>query len=214
VTVPVYLVTTAAAAEKRIDLANGSTMIRETMPRWATTLAAMAAQTSGTEYMYGVPLFAGDTVTGIGGFTARTQPVQGTGADGHGYFALRDNTGALLAYSADTVADWTSWTAGLELAKPLTKNAAGGTISSYAITTDGWYFLCCMVATGTGTGQVNLALGGNTAQLSRISNGYNSATGQRKLAATGGTTGQTTATPASSQTPSFGITTVAYGFAY
>jgi hypothetical protein len=200
---------TRPSRSKRDDLFNGSTVVRETIPRWATILSSLAANTSGTEYLYAVDCYQGDVFSAIS-FVNSTQPVAGTGSP-TGYFALRDNTGALLAYTADTSSSWTGWTAATELNVALTKDAAAGTITSYTIPADGVYYLCCMIFLGTGG--TALAMRGNTYGSSRHANGYASAAGQKKLAATGGTS-LTSATPPATATLSFGITTVAYGFAH
>lgn len=204
-----YTAPPAPKPSYRENLLNGGAVIRETMPRWGTLMATLTANATGVECLNAVDLYAGDVLSAIC-FVNKTQPVAGTGTPA-GYFALRDGSGALLCYTADTSGDWAAWTAATELNKAITKDAAAGTISAYTVPTDGVYYLCCMAYLGA-SGGTALALGGNTYLITRHANGYISAPTQKKFAATGTTTGLTTAVPPATQALSFGLAGYAYGF--
>lgn len=98
-----------------------------------------------------------------------TAGVQGTTSGQHSYLALYDTADNLLCYTADATS--TNRTANSYFESAITKNAAGGTISSFTITASGVYQISLMWALGTGGSPSVPVLRGFNTNLAALSGG-------------------------------------------
>lgn len=109
--------------------------IAETLPRTGLTIASTAALVSGQVSLWGLYLYAGETITNITFVSSSTALVAGTNQ----WFTLAAPDGTRVGITGDDGA--TAWNANSK--KTLALAAA------YLVPTDGVYYVGCMVAAAT-----------------------------------------------------------------
>lgn len=172
---------------------------RNNIPRWAC--ASSRTPTAGTLEMVAVVLQAGDVVSDLFASinTAFTFGTTGIGFWLALYGPQSGSTVPLLAWTGDQSSSGATIATGA-YEKPITKDAAGATISSYTVPTTGIYWIGLMANVGTGGSPSNGKW--NAAAVSSFTLVQGSITGEQSYGRIADT-GQTTAPPSSATMAGF-----------